>query len=189
MRFQSPIFIEKLTKVVFVVSSGVYFMTPPLYNLHEKYPKVIILKIVEMALQSVTILLLIIFFFSCWKNGHFRNENKEKPKRCSKMICSSCAARRRNPKWFQLKYLLLTLLLFAFGLYPLIKIQGFFEIDQSINLYRLSQLFGWQVSWISSAVLLSFFCNELSLHSGPVEEDGYVNEKEAIFKSTTGQQV
>lgn len=164
-------------------------MTPSLYNLIEKYPKVIIFRILEMVLTLVTVLLLITLLFLYWWNGHFRNKNKKKPRRCSKVNCSSCAARIKHPKWFLLKYSLLTLAQFASSLYPLTEIQYFFENDQTINLCRLSQLFALQLGFITSTVLLYFFSNELSLHSGPIEEDGYANEREAMFRSTTGQQV
>ncbi|CAI4034974.1 hypothetical protein SMKI_12G1110 [Saccharomyces mikatae IFO 1815] len=173
------LFIEKSTKVAVVLCCAIIFMTPSLSNLIDKYPKVIILECTNMALQLVTILLLLVLVFLLWKNGLLKRIKKN-PERCSKIICSCCADRKKHPTWFQLKYLLLLLALFAFNQFSLTKIQRFFEADQTVDIVRLSQLFEYQLGFVVSLVLFYFFYRKLTLHSGSVEVEFNVNEAETV---------
>ncbi|CAD6636963.1 XXYS1_4_G0039190.mRNA.1.CDS.1 [Saccharomyces cerevisiae] len=182
----SLLFIEKLTKAIFSLYYINCFMVPSVDNLIEKYPKAIIIKIINMILGAVTISLVIIVFFLYRKNGHFENENKTKPKRCSKVVCPSCAARKKYPKWFQLKYLLLVSMT-AFSFYFCTKIRFFFKTDQTINLHRLSQLFRFQLGWICTTALLFYFYDASILHSGFIEGNRCVNGKGAMSEGKTGQ--
>lgn len=181
--------VEKLSKITLCVCYGVDLMTPSLFYLDEKYPKVIDFMIVQSTLIFITLLILVVYLFLLWKNGLLKKQNKKEPKRCSKVICSHCTARRQHPKWFKLKHLLQLLGTLTFAIYSVMKIDYFFETDQTVDLYRLSQLFGWQLSAICSSILFAFYGKQLSLHNGPLQVNDDGNEKDAMLGMRVGQQV
>lgn len=67
----SLLIIEKLTKAVCSLYFINCFMVPSVDNLIEKYPKAIIIKIIDMILGAVTISLVIIVFFLISKERSF----------------------------------------------------------------------------------------------------------------------
>ncbi|KOG97750.1 uncharacterized protein DI49_3565 [Saccharomyces eubayanus] len=183
------LFVEKLSTISISVCCGVDVMTPSLHYLTGKYPKVIGFMLVQSALVCMTLLINLVYLFLLWRNGLLKKQNKREPKRCSKVSCSQCNARRQYPRWFKLKHLLLSLATLTFGIYSLIKIDIFFETDQTVDLYRLSQLFGWQLSAICSFILLTFYGNQLSLHNGPLQVNDDDDEKKAVLGMRADQRV
>lgn len=184
------LFVEKLSIISIFVGSEVEFMARSLRYLTGKYPKVIIgFKLVQSALGCMTLLINLVYVFLIWRDVPLKKQNKREPKRCFKVSCSQCNARRQYPRWFKLKHLLLSLATLTFGIYSCFKIDTFFKTDQTVDLYRLSQLFGWQLSAICSFILLTFYGNQLSSHNRPLQVNDDDDEKKAVLGMRADQRV
>ncbi|WBF10856.1 hypothetical protein N7582_000073 [Saccharomyces uvarum] len=67
----------------------------------------------------------------------------------------------------------------CFPLYSAFRINLFFKDNQTVDLYRLFQLLGWQICVIVSVNISAFYYEQFQLHNGPLK----VNEKEAKLGS------
>ncbi|CAI4065540.1 SUVZ09G0795 [Saccharomyces uvarum] len=175
------LFVEKLSSATNIVFSAVFFMTPSLCHLKEEYPKFVdVSDTISTTLTFICISLQVTHEFLLFKNDLLEDQFKREPKKCSRSVCSRCAARGQHPKWFKLKYSLVLLATFFFGVYSLLKINTFFKADQTVDFSRLLHLFGFQLNALLSMMVFVFYANQLELHSGPLETDDDINESQAL---------
>ena len=139
--------VEKLSSATNIVFSAVLFMTPSLCYLEKDYPGFVgVSDTTFLILTFIDISIQMTYGFLLFKNGLLKDPSKRKPKRCSRSVCSRCAARGQHPKRFKLKYSLVLLATFIFGVYSLRKINIFFKADQTVNFHRLLHLLGFQLN-------------------------------------------
>ncbi|KOG98813.1 uncharacterized protein DI49_2697 [Saccharomyces eubayanus] len=174
--------VEKLSSAINIVFSGVLFLTPSLCYLEDEYPEFVnVSSIAFTTLTLIDIFIQMTYGFLLVKNDLLEDSFKRKPKRCLKSVCSRCAARRQDPKWFKLKYSFILLATFFFGAYSLWKINTFFKADQTVDFYRLFHLFGFQLNALLSLMVFVFYGNQLESHSGPLETDDDLLESQALL--------
>ncbi|CAI4061988.1 hypothetical protein SUVZ_06G0330 [Saccharomyces uvarum] len=171
------VILEKLSKVSCFVIFWINYATPILFYLADQYPKAATIGLVRIGLTLAAIPIILTCKFLLWKNGPFKSSDRREPKRCSKVTCPTCAFRKQHPKWFEFKYLSLVLIVPGFSIYFFaFKINYFFKDNQTVDLYRLLQLLGWEIGMIFSGTIPAFCHKQVELHNGPLE----VNEKEAM---------
>ncbi|CAI1796908.1 hypothetical protein SEUBUCD646_0A00880 [Saccharomyces eubayanus] len=167
---------EKLSKITRFVFFWINFATPLLFYLKEQHPKVAIFGLARNGLTLAAVPFILVRNF----NGLSK---KQEPKRCSKAMCSRCAARKHHPKLFSFKFCLIMLVLPCFPLYSAFRINFFFRDNQTIDLYRLFQLLGWQISVIVSVNITTFYYEQFQSHNGPLEVNSDAFEREAVVES------